>query len=61
VGRTSTTADRQLPDGDVIERLRKEGHTFAEIGERYAVSRQAVHKAHKKWLTEKDLIVVSLD
>jgi DNA invertase Pin-like site-specific DNA recombinase len=52
--------DRSLPDGDEIDRMRKQGHTFAEIGERYGVSRQAVHKAHKKWLAERELIVVPL-
>lgn len=52
--------ERQLPEGDEIERLRGQGYTFAEIGERYGTSRQAVHKAHKKWRVQKDIILVEL-
>lgn len=42
------TPERQLPEGREIRELRKT-MTFAEIGERYGVTRQAVHKALKTW------------
>lgn len=39
-----------LPEGNEIDRLLKEpGATFESVGSRYGVSRQAVHKRHKKW------------
>jgi uncharacterized protein (DUF433 family) len=41
--------ESQLPEGAVIQQLRDSGETFAEIGERYGVTRQAVHKALKTW------------
>lgn len=43
------TPERQLPEGHEIKRMRAEGQTFAEIGERYGTTRQAVHKALKTW------------
>lgn len=41
--------ESQLPEGAVIQQLRDNGETFAEIGERYGVTRQAVHKALKTY------------
>jgi transposase-like protein len=39
-----------LPEGNELDRLLKEpGATFESVGSRYGVSRQAVHKRHKKW------------
>lgn len=42
-----------LPDGAEIDRMRHpvsgKPITYEKIGQRYGVSRQAVHKAHAKW------------
>jgi len=42
---------RYLPDGEEIARLYRQpdGPTLEEIGNRFGVSRQAVHKALKKY------------
>ena len=41
---------KHLPGGDEIYDLRrKQGLTLRVIGERYGVSRQAVHKVYKTW------------
>jgi hypothetical protein len=57
---------RYLPDGAEIARLRagENPPTLEEIGNRYGVSRQAVHKALVKWEREQaelaDAIVVEM-
>lgn len=48
--------EQMLPDGAEIARMRAQPEgarpTFAQIGERYGVSRQAVHKAYNRWLRD---------
>jgi hypothetical protein len=39
-------------DGAEIQRLRREGATYSAIARKYDVSRQAVHKAHRKWFAD---------
>lgn len=45
--RAPFTPEQLLPDGAEIKKMREDGRTFAEIGEQYGVTRQAVHKALK--------------
>jgi hypothetical protein len=41
---------KHLPGGDVLHELRtKQNQTLDQIGKRYGVSRQAVHKVYKTW------------
>lgn len=42
--------ERRLPYGEEIDFHRLGGMTYTEIAEQYGVSRQAVHKAHMRWL-----------
>lgn len=47
---------RSLPDNSVVARHRlEENQTFTAIAQRYGVSRQAVHKAFKKFAQKNDL------
>lgn len=54
-----------LPDGSEIARLRAlptgVRPTFEEIGARYGVSRQAAHKAFKKWLADQAELADSIE
>lgn len=46
----------RLPGGDVLhDLLHNQRLTLSEVGRRYGVSRQAVHKLYSRWAEERNI------
>lgn len=46
----------KLPSGDVLhDLLSNQKLTLSEVGRRYGVTRQAVHKVHKNWAEARNI------